>query len=238
MTRLTQKLSQDRIIHQVWGRVSNTYIIEDRVQARTYLVDCGLPSDVADILDHLERMPPLKRVVCTHFHVDHVSGWLRLGKAFNDAEIWFHETGKPYITGNKRIPCPSYRDYVSTFKPCMQEYGYSLRFKDIFNGALYGTPFKQGFPRKGVTYFSTATEALPGFTTLHTPGHRPESVSFFDKDSGILITGDFLIVINDRLITTPYVTDQDAQLESLMRIRQMPGLNMIFPGHGVCKSWL
>lgn len=226
-------LSRDRVIHTFRGRVSNIYIIEDNRQKASYFVDCGMPSDAEVLTKALHRLPPLKRVVCTHFHVDHVSGWYILKQHHKGCEIWFHEKAKFIIMGNERIPYPSFNDIVTIFLPCMREAGYSPSIGDLFKGGLYGTPFKKGFPSDQVKYFSSEQSVLPGFRTIHTPGHRPDSVSFFDQDKGIFISGDFLLVINGELINNTFLASPEEQKASIDKIRRMDSIKHIFPGHGI-----
>ena len=229
----TQNLTGDRIIHTFRGQVSNIYIIEDNLQKASFLVDCGMPSDAAVLAKSLHGLPPLKRVVCTHFHVDHVSGWRILKRHYKGCDIWFHERAKFIIKGDERLPYPSFNDMVTIFLPCMREAGYSPSIGDLFKGGLYGTPFKRGFPSDRVKYFSSEQPVLPGFRTIHTPGHRPDSVSFFDRDGGILISGDFLLVINGELIDNTFLSSEEEQKASIDKIRGMDRIKHIFPGHGI-----
>ena len=234
MIKTTQTLTNDRILHQYWGTASNIYILECPQRNATFLVDCGMPSDVEPLMKILRKTPPLKAVVATHFHVDHVSGWIKLKTVFGDASLRLNDLAAPFVDGRRRIPLPGLMNYFRILKPCMQEYHYFPRFQEMSNGALYGTPFKGGFPLERIDYFSDRQEILPGFTTLPTPGHRPDSVSFFDPDSGILITGDFLLVVNGRLTNNSFVESQADQDRSIARIKSTPGIRFIYPGHGVC----
>ncbi|OQY12584.1 MAG: hypothetical protein B6I30_04550 [Desulfobacteraceae bacterium 4572_187] len=230
----TQNLTGDRTIHRFMGKASNIYIIEDNRQKATFLVDCGMPSDKEGLVGALRSLLPLKRVVCTHFHVDHVSGWTYLKAIFKECEIWFHEKAKPFVMGDKRIPFPSYDDYKTIIIPCMKESGYFPGPGDFFMGGLYGTPFKKGFPLDRVAFFKNEQQVLSGFKTIQTPGHRPESVSFFDQESGVLITGDFLMVINGKLISNTFVASKKDQKDSINKINRINGLRFIYPGHGKC----
>lgn len=230
----TQKLTDDRVIHQVKGKAGNIYILADNNHKAAFLVDCGMPSDADNLVETLSTLPPLKSIVCTHFHVDHASGWIRLKKVFKDCEIMFHEKAKPFVMGQKRIPYPALTDYFEILRPCMKESGYFPGFGDLFRGGIYGTPFKKGFPLDRVTFFTNDQQVLPGFITIHTPGHRPDSVSFFDPNSGILISGDFLVVINGKVIVNTFVASQKDQEDSIKKIRKMEGIRLIYPGHGNC----
>lgn len=227
-------LTGNRVIHQFRGNVSNIYIIEDHNEHRTFMIDCGMPSDTHALLKVLDPLPPLKRIVCTHFHVDHVSGWISLKKYKRDCEIWLHEAARPFVEGHRRIPLPSFDDYTSILIPCMQDYGYIPGWQDVFTSKLYGTPFKKGFPLERVKFFTNQQTILPKIITIPTPGHRPDSVSFFDPDSGILVTGDFIVVIGDRLINNTYLSNPDDQRRSISKILSLKALRFIWPGHGPC----
>jgi glyoxylase-like metal-dependent hydrolase (beta-lactamase superfamily II) len=63
--------------------------------------------------------------------------------------------------------------------------------------------------------------------TLHTPGHSPDSVSFYLEDEGVLFTGDTVLGA-----ATTTVHDLGAYLQSLRRLRDLPNLRLICPGHG------
>lgn len=63
--------------------------------------------------------------------------------------------------------------------------------------------------------------------TLHTPGHSPESFCYFIEDEGVLFTGDTILGG-----ATTSVQDLGAYMRSLERIRDLPNLRVICPGHG------
>ena len=134
-------LKNGRTLHQYCGKASNQYILEDRGGGATFLIDCGMPSDAPGLQKILQSMPPLKRVVCTHYHVDHVSGWIQLKKHFPAVDLWLHTKAAPLVKGSKKIPLPGFRAWKEVLFPCMQESGYLPGWADIFGGGLYGTPF-------------------------------------------------------------------------------------------------
>ncbi len=231
----TQKLSGNRVIKQFRGKTSNIYIIEDYGEKASFLIDCGMPSDVENLIGALSPELPVKRIVCTHFHVDHVAGWAALKELWKDCSIFFHENAMPYVAGIKRIPFPAFSDIQSTLIPCMKEYGYFFNFKDLLSGALYGTPFKKGFPSGRTEYFRENSDVIPGFTSIHTPGHRPDSVSFLEPESGVFISGDFLLVLGGKVLVNRYLSSKKDQDESVRRISQLKKIRCLYPGHGVCR---
>lgn len=237
MIRFRKNLSAGRAFYQFWGKTSNCYLLVDFEKDASYLIDCGMPSDTLSLLDVLKHLPNLRRVVCTHFHVDHISGWVGLKKTCGKAEIWFHEKARPLVTGRKTIPFPGSRAFKEILIPCIQEYGYRPNLRDAFQGALFGSPFKRGFPEDRVRYFAGTEEVLPGFITLHTPGHRPDETSFLDPESGIFISGDFIVVLNGEAFLNRFVSSQEDQKASLKKIKQLREISVVCPGHGRCAPF-
>ena len=62
---------------------------------------------------------------------------------------------------------------------------------------------------------------------LHTPGHSPDSLCFYIEDEGVLFSGDTILGG-----TTTAVNDLSDYLASLRRLRDLPNLRVICPGHG------
>ena len=237
MIRFQKELSAGRVLYQFWGKTSNCYLLVDPGRDATYLIDCGMPSDTPSLLKVLRDFPPLKRVVCTHFHVDHISGWIGLKETYQKTEIWFHEKSGPFVSGQKTIPFPGSRALKEILIPCMQTYVYRPSLRDVFRGALYGTPFKKGFPQDRVNYFADETKVLPGFLTLQTPGHRPDETSFWDPDSGVFISGDFIVVLNGKVLLNSFVSSPEDQQASHEKIKQLGISGMLCPGHGICRPF-
>lgn len=230
----TQNLSKNRVLKQFRGKTSNIYIIEDHGEKASYLIDCGMPSDADNLKAAVSNEFPVKKIVCTHFHVDHMIGWIKLKDAWKDCLIFFHENAEPYVTGKKKIPPPALKDIKSTLIPCMKEYGYFINLKDLLSGELYGTPFKKGFPPGRVVYYRDKEPLIPGFMTIHTPGHRPDSVSFLDPESGVFISGDFLLVMDGKIVINSYVESREDQDNSVRLIKNLKEIKYIYPGHGIC----
>jgi glyoxylase-like metal-dependent hydrolase (beta-lactamase superfamily II) len=230
-----RELGKNRVIKQFRGKTSNIYIIEDYADKSSFLIDCGMPSDTESLISALSPELPVKKIVCTHFHVDHVAGWATLKEIWKNCSILFHENAKDYITGKNRIPAPAFEDIKSTLIPCMKEYGYYLNLKDILSGSLYGTPFKKGFPPERAEFFSADDEVISGFISIHTPGHRPDSVSFLEPETGVFISGDFILVLGGKVLVNRYVSSKKDQDDSVQRTRQLKSIRHIYPGHGICR---
>jgi endoribonuclease LACTB2 len=62
---------------------------------------------------------------------------------------------------------------------------------------------------------------------LRTPGHSPDSTCFYLEDEGVLFTGDTVLGGSSTA-----VQDLAAYMQSLRRLRALPNLRAICPGHG------
>jgi glyoxylase-like metal-dependent hydrolase (beta-lactamase superfamily II) len=86
-------------------------------------------------------------------------------------------------------------------------------------------------PDSGVTPIYDGTELGPSddvrLATIHTPGHSVDSVCYYIENEGVLFTGDTILGASS---TT--VNDLGDYLDSLARLRDLPNLQLLCPGHG------
>ncbi len=66
---------------------------------------------------------------------------------------------------------------------------------------------------------------------LHTPGHARGHLCFYDRDRGILLTGDNIVGLGSVLIDPPEGNMRN-YFDSLERMRSLDGLKVLFGGHG------
>jgi ribonuclease/clavin/mitogillin len=70
---------------------------------------------------------------------------------------------------------------------------------------------------------------------LHTPGHARGHLCFHDSERGILLTGDNIVGLGSVLIDPPQ-GNMIEYLRSLERLRSLPGLTILFGGHGAAVA--
>jgi len=72
---------------------------------------------------------------------------------------------------------------------------------------------------------------IGSFTVLHLPGHTPGSAAFWDKEAGVLFSGDTLFAGGYGRTDLPG-GDSKALASSLHRLFEMDGNIEVYPGHG------
>jgi glyoxylase-like metal-dependent hydrolase (beta-lactamase superfamily II)/8-oxo-dGTP pyrophosphatase MutT (NUDIX family) len=76
-----------------------------------------------------------------------------------------------------------------------------------------------------------AGEPKISLRALHTPGHARGHLCFHEARTGTLLTGDNILGLGSVLIDPPEGHMRD-YLVSLERMRDLPNLSVLFPGHG------
>ncbi len=87
-------------------------------------------------------------------------------------------------------------------------------------------------------YFSEGDEintSSYSFKVLHTPGHSPGSICLWDKQKGVLVSGDLIFRDGFGRVDIPG-GDADKIKESLRRVKELGDINVLLPGHGTPAS--
>jgi glyoxylase-like metal-dependent hydrolase (beta-lactamase superfamily II) len=74
-------------------------------------------------------------------------------------------------------------------------------------------------------------DAIGPFTVLHLPGHTPGSIGLWDKEAGIMFSGDTLFRGNYGRTDLPGGSETQ-MIASLKRLLAMDGNIQVYPGHG------
>ena len=154
------------------------------------LVDAGLPGYAGQIKKKAEQLfgPGNKpqAIVLTHGHFDHTGALKSLLKEW-DVPVYAHRLELPYLTGKSSYPPPdpaigggfmSYSSFIFPIGP------------DDFGDRVKPIPDNGEIPE------------LPGWRTIHTPGHAPGHVSLFRDKDRTLIAGDAFVTTNQNAFTS------------------------------------
>lgn len=186
---------------------THCYLLEG--DGRALLIDTGL--GICDISAEVKKLTDKPvTAVATHIHWDHIGGH----KYFPD--FYAHEAELNWLNGGFLLNMETIRGMVSD--RCDLPEGYNVSTYEFF----------QGNPTRVLHDGDTIDVGGRTVTVLHTPGHSPGHMSFWEAETGYLFTGD--IVYKDTLFAYYPSTDPQAYLKSLEKIAALPA-KRIFPAH-------
>lgn len=203
------QIDQDTYIISEYRHWEETHCYLLNGTARSLLIDTGL--GICNIYDEVIRLTDQPvTAVATHIHWDHIGGH----KYFPD--FYAHREELNWLHGEFPLAMDVIRDMV--IDRCALPDGYDVGTYELFQG----TPTRVLTDRDGIDIGGRMIEVL------HTPGHSPGHMCFWEKDRGYLFTGD--LVYKDTLFAYYPSTDPEAYLTSLERIAALPA-KRVFPAH-------
>ena len=176
---------------------------------RSLLIDTGL--GICNIYDEVVKLidKPVT-AAATHIHWDHIGGhWY-----FPD--FYAHAEELDWLSGGFPQPLETIKTYVTD--RCDLPEGFDINAYRFFQG----TPSKVLHGGEAIDIGGRRIEVL------HTPGHSPGHMCFWEPERGYLFTGD--LVYKDTLFAYYPSTDPEAYLRSLEKAAALP-VKMVFPAH-------
>ena len=178
-------------------------------EERALLIDTGL--GIADIHAEVEELTDKPvTAVAAHVHWDHIGGH----KYF--PHFYAHGLELPWLTGEFPLPLQAVRHMVTD--RCQLPEGFDIGSYAIF----------QGEPERLLADGDTIDLGGRMVKVLHTPGHAPGHMCFWEPERKYLYTGD-LVYSGTLFANYPSIDPQD-YLESLEKVAVLPA-ERIFPGH-------
>lgn len=176
---------------------------------RSLLIDTGL--GICNIYDEVVKLTDKPvTAAATHIHWDHIGGH----KYFPD--FYAHKEELDWLTGKFPLPLSTVREMV--LDRCDAPDGFDIEQYEMF----------QGTPAGLLTDHDVIDLGGRKIEALHTPGHSPGHLCFWEADRGYLFTGD--LVYQDTLFAYYPSTDPKAYLASLEKIAALPA-KRVFPAH-------
>lgn len=186
---------------------THCYLLEGN--DRALLIDTGLGiCDISEEVKDLTDKPVI--AVATHVHWDHIGGH----KYYPD--FYAHEAELNWLSGEFPLSMDTIHGMV--LDRCDPPDGYDVNTYEFF----------QGIPSRVLHDSDIIDLGGRSITVLHTPGHSPGHMCFWEAARGYLFTGD--LVYKDTLFAYYPSTDPQAYLKSLERIAKLPA-NQVFPSH-------
>ncbi len=178
-------------------------------EERSLLIDTGL--GICNIYNEVVKLSdkPIT-AAATHIHWDHIGGH----KYF--PEFYAHYSELDWLTGKFPLPLKTIKEMV--VERCDLPQGFNIDEYEFFHGK----------PARVLSDHDIIDIGGRKIEILHTPGHSPGHMCFWEKDKGYLFTGD--LVYKDMLLAYYPSTDPTAYLSSLEKISEFP-VKKVFPAH-------
>ena len=176
---------------------------------RSLLIDTGLGiCNISEVISELTDKPVT--AIATHIHWDHIGGH----KYYPD--FYAHEAELDWLNGGFPQPLETIKEYV--VDRCELPTDFQINEYKFF----------QGKPTKilhGGEHIDLGGRMV---AVIHTPGHAPGHMCFWEANTGYLFTGD--LVYKDTLTAWFPSTDPKAYLKSLETVSELPA-KRVFPAH-------
>ena len=167
----------------------------------------GISNIYDEVIKYTDK--PITAVV-THIHWDHIGGH----KYFPD--FYAHAAELDWLNGKFPLQMETIREMV--VDRCDLPDGFDVGSYEFF----------QGTPTRIVADHDMIDLGGRQIEVLHTPGHSPGHLCFWEKETGYLFTGD--LVYKDVLFAYYPSTDPEAYLTSLKKVASLP-VKRVFPAH-------
>jgi hydroxyacylglutathione hydrolase len=182
----------------------NTYLVYDN-KGEAFIIDPGnyTSTENTALVEFInEKKLNLSRLLLTHAHIDHVLG----NKFIHDTYGLLPEVHKDDVFFIERM---------------------------VQSGNLYGVPCEQSPSPKA--FLNEGDHIKLGdyiFECIHTPGHSPGSISFYNAASKLLISGD--VLFNGSIGRTDLpMGDHETLLRSVReKLFVLPDDVKVYSGHG------
>ena len=192
-----------KIIYLVLGPfMTNTYIMYNEQTMEGLVVDPSFEPEQY-IRAIQERKIYLKTIFLTHAHVDHMAGMNELRKAFPEARMYMDRRDGDYLKNPEKNLSSMFPHPI-----CVNDADVWVKAGDVISAC-------------GVS-----------FTVIDTAGHTPGGISFFEKEAGVLFTGDSLF--QGSIGRTDFPGGDLKKLVSNIRnhLFILPETTVVLSGHG------
>lgn len=205
----TDKIDQNTYIISEYRHWEETHCYLLNGSYRSLLIDTGLGiSNISEVIAELTDKPVT--AVATHIHWDHIGGH----KYYLD--FYAHEAELNWLNGGFPQTLETIKGYV--VENCDLPKGYDINTYEFF----------QGKPTKILRGGETINLGDRAVKVIHTPGHAPGHMCFWEEERGYLFTGD--LAYKGTLTAWFPSTDPEAYLKSLEAVTELPS-KRIFPAH-------
>ena len=194
---------------------------------------------VAQILDEHDCAPV--GVLLTHGHFDHVCGLKALRSSFPNIPIAIHVADKNFLGPNSEAVHKQSLDLMSfggedflRGLSDLPDASYLLKDGDCLDTIFKTEDIISAFTGDEVPDVEGVANALSHWRVIHTPGHTPGSVCFYNESEKVLISGDTVFYQSYGRTDLPGGSEGQMQKSLSGIFETIPGDVLVYPGHGAC----
>ena len=181
------------------------------------LIDSGMAGEAGQIVAQLDEagygLSDLRAILLTHYHGDHVGNVAELAQR-SGARVLAHRDDVPYIEQTESLPPGS---------------SVSRRLLNWMSERVFKTaPCKVD----QILQDGDVVDMFGGLQVIHTPGHTPGSIVFYQPERRILFCGDVLFNQSSLQLAPSFFSLNVPQArESAQKLASLP-VEMLCLGHG------
>ena len=204
----TEKINEKTFVISEYRHPEETHSYLLVGDDRALLVDTGL--GVGNMAEEVKKLTSLPvTAIATHVHWDHIGGHTLF------PDFYVHEAEEAWIEGKFPLPTSLVKRFLAE-GDLPQDF--NLDLYEIFRGI-------PTMILRGGEMLDLGGRIVQA---LHTPGHAPGHLCFWEAQTGYLFTGD--LVYKGTLYANYESTDPTAFLSSLEKIADLP-VKRLFPAH-------
>lgn len=182
---------------------TNCYVAHDDGEAVIVDASCYADEERQEVVDYLERHDlTVEYLLLTHAHVDHILGCTFLSERYD--MVWdMHEADV---------------DFIERAEEQAMAFGVEL----------------EAAPRPGTFLEEGDVVSFGGvrWEVLHTPGHSPGSISFYDAENRIVVAGDVLFQGSVGRMDLPGGSQEQLMKSIAQKLLPLGDDVTVYPGHG------
>ncbi|HVZ93920.1 MAG TPA: MBL fold metallo-hydrolase [Phycisphaerales bacterium] len=181
---------------------TNCYIVHVPPHEECWIVDASYSPQPLIERVRQQGLKP-SHILLTHAHGDHIAGLDELRAAFPDAKVFVHENEASFLTN-----------------PVL----------NLSGG--FGTPVTAAPPDGTLRGGESLNLSGSEWSVLHTPGHSPGGITFYNAPARAAIVGD--VLFEESVGRFDFPTSNEADLQKSIRhvLYKLPDDTRVYPGHG------
>lgn len=205
-----EKIDEETFVISEYRHWEETHCYLLLGETRCLLIDTGLGvGDIKEVVDQITSLPI--EVVTTHIHWDHFGGHGQFQR------FGVHEAEKEWINGSFPLPLEVVKRNLT-----INQMDFPKDFS-LENYQLFQAEPSWIFRDNDIIEFGNRSVQV-----IHTPGHSPGHVCFYEKEKGYLYSGD--LIYEGKLDAFYPTTNPNDFLSSIQKLQSFR-MNRILPGH-------